>query len=229
MTTPSCSLAKKAVGYAAAEQVQSGMVVGLGTGSTANFFIERLIERQQEGLKIQVVPTSLHSQQQALNGKIPLADLQTLTQIDLTVDGADEIDSQKRMIKGGGGALLREKIVANLSHQRLIIVDSTKVVKHLGNFPLPVEVTPFAIHATIDQLHQLGYQGLLRKNAQNGLYVTDNGNYIFDIHLTFPLVKPEEEEQRICSIPGVLETGFFFHLAQKVLIGLADGTIKVWS
>lgn len=219
--------AKQAAGRAAAEFVESGMVVGLGTGSTASKFIERLIEKCRQGLKIRAVASSIESQKQAAAGNIPLLDINAITSLDLTVDGADEIDSHKRMIKGGGGALLREKIIASISRNTIIIVDESKVVSHLGKFPLPVEILPFGYPATLVQIEQLGYRPFLRKNPEGATFVTDNGNYICDIHFSNVLKDPEQDQIRLQGIPGVLSTGFFFHLAKKVIVSYYDGHIEM--
>lgn len=223
----SLDAAKIAAAKAAVAFVQDGMIVGLGTGSTASFFIGSLIQRCSEGLKIQAVATSERSLQQAVAGGIPIANLNDLTAIDLDVDGADEIDAQKRMIKGGGGALLREKIIASMSHEMIAIVDESKVVTHLGAFPLPVEIIPFGYKGTIHKIESLGYAGKLRMQEKtNNLYITDSGNFIFDINFPTLLESPEHEDEKLRSLPGVVETGFFFHLAGKVLIGHMDGTVE---
>ncbi len=221
------SLAKKAAGKAAADLVQSGMLVGLGTGTTATYFISSLIERCKQGLKICAVATSERSVKMAKEGNIPLADSSSIISIDLTVDGADEIDTQKRMIKGGGGALLREKIVASISKEVIIVVDSTKVVEHLGKFPLPLEITPFAQAAILHKLDVLGYRATIRKEADGQIYRTDNGNWIADIALPYPCLHPEKINAQLKEIPGILETGFFFHLANHVIIGFSDGTVEI--
>ena len=215
---------KKTVGYKAAEFVKSGMLVGLGTGSTAFYFIERLIQKQKEGLKIQAVASSNQSFQQAKEGKIPLIDIETVSFLDLTVDGADEIDPQKRMIKGGGGAHVREKIVASMSREMIVIVDESKLVPTLGKCKLPVEVLPFAKNATLHHITKAGYHGEFRK-AQQKLFSTDNGNLIIDIHFPKPLTQPEEVHETLIHIPGVVDTGFFFNLAGKVIIGFDDGQV----
>lgn len=218
---------KKAVAAKAASLIQDGMIVGLGTGSTAHYFIEQLIQRCKQGLKIQAVASSERSLEQARKGGIPLADINTLKTLDMYVDGADEIDPQKRMIKGGGGAMLREKILAKMSREMIVIIDESKLVQKLGNRPLPVEIVPFGHTATIHQLQLLGYTGTLRKASDNALYVTDNHNYLFDIHLdSFPQDPPMSHEQ-IISIPGVVDTGFFFDLAGRVVIGFLDGRVVV--
>ena len=216
---------KKKAGRQAADLIEGGMLVGLGTGSTVFFFIERLVERAKEGLKIEAVSSSIHSYNQAEEGGIPMADMDTITQIDLTVDGADEIDSQKRMIKGGGGALLREKILANTSREMLVIVDESKIVEKLGNHSLPLEILPFGYSATIDKIRVLGFRGELRRAGGTTPYRTDNGNFIYDVHFQELRENPEEDHDRLIQIPGVLETGFFFNLAGRILVGHENGTI----
>lgn len=219
-------LAKESVGKAAAALIQSDMLVGLGTGSTAECFITSLIERHRQGLNITAVATSQRSYEQAAAGGIPMRNMTEVLSVDLTVDGADEIDSQKRMIKGGGGALLREKIIASISNEVVIIVDESKLVDQLGTFPLPVEIVPFAYKAIINKIESIGYSGNLRQR-DNKNYITDNGNFIFDIHFKQKLTNPEEDQKKIRSIPGVVETGLFFNLANRVLIGCSDGSVKV--
>jgi ribose 5-phosphate isomerase A len=220
-------IAKKAAGQAAAKLIQEDMLVGLGTGSTAAFFIEALGKRCQDGLKIFAVATSQQSTHQAQLLGIPLKDPNTITMLDITVDGADEIDHHKNMIKGGGGALLREKLLAQASHEMIVIIDETKLVDHLGEHPLPVEIAPFVYRSTLQRLKAQGYQGVLRLNRENSPFVTDNGNYIFDIHYSNFILDPQKEEERLKSITGVLETGLFFNLAKRVIIGYEDGFIKI--
>jgi ribose 5-phosphate isomerase A len=217
--------AKKAAGKEAAKLIQNGMKVGLGTGSTAAYFIEELVQQCKEGLKIEVIATSLKSYVLARDGGIPLLDPNATTYLDITVDGADEIDPQKRMIKGGGGALLREKIVASMSQEMVVIVDEAKVVPLLGKCSLPIEIVPFAFQATIKALNQKGYFGKLRAKGDEA-FITDNENYIYDISFETPQDNPEYHEMVIKGIPGVVTTGFFFHLAGRVIIGCNDGTIK---
>lgn len=148
---------KKAIGEKAADLIQEGMIVGLGTGSTAYWFIESLIERHKKGLNIQVVASSKKSLEQARKGKLPLIDIDSLSFLDITVDGADEIDPEKRMIKGGGGALLREKIVATMSREMVVIVDESKLVQKLGKQKLPLEILPFGHKGTLHHINQLGF------------------------------------------------------------------------
>lgn len=211
---------KKKLGHEAAKLVQEGMLVGLGSGTTAAFFIESLGKRCQEGLKIQAVSSSLKSLEIAKKVGIPTLEMDNVTSIDLTIDGADEIDPQRRMIKGGGGAHVREKIIASTSKKMVVIVDESKLVTTLGKFGLPVEILPFGYKATIAKLNRLGFDGKLRGKP----FVTDNGNYIFDIHTPAFFPHPEESNELILHIPGVVDTGFFFDLVTNVLIGYADGT-----
>ena len=216
---------KKKVGRCAAELIKEGMIVGLGTGSTAYFFIEHLAARCQNGLKIKAVASSETSLTQAKKGGIPLTDINKLTHIDITVDGADEIDQKKRMIKGGGGALLREKIIATMSKEMIVIVDDSKLCDELGKHKLPVEVVPFATEATKHQMEKLGYTGAWRKAKDRTLYITDNGNYLFDIHFSKTREAPEQDHAALMQLPGVIDTGFFFNLATEVIVGFSDGQI----
>jgi ribose 5-phosphate isomerase A len=215
--------AKRAAGRKAAEWIQSGMVVGLGTGSTANYFIEALIERCHQGLHIQAVSSSRESTELAKKGRIEVLDINEVPRIDITVDGADEIDSKKRMIKGGGGAALREKILASASSEMIVIVDSTKLVPTIGRGKLPVEVLFYGSPATRSKLEALGYKGRWRHADDHTLFITENGNLIFDIQFPSPPLSPEEDHQRIRSVPGVIDTGFFFNLAGRVIVGHSDG------
>lgn len=227
MNLSKSDLAKKAAGQAAANLVENGMIIGLGTGSTAIHFIEALIERRCLGLDVKAVATSVRSQTLAERGTIPLLDINTLSFIDLTIDGADEITLDLQMIKGGGGALLREKIVAHMSKKMIVIVDESKVVKNLGKFPLPVEIVPFAHHVTLQFLNRMDYQPKLRLLDSQKPYVTDNGNYIADLTLPFPCLDPYTHNSRIRSLPGVVETGFFLEVANQMIIGYPDGKFEI--
>ena len=218
--------AKKAAGQKATELIKDGMVIGLGTGTTAYWFIESLIPLCKKKLKIHAVATSSASLEQARQGGIPIVDIDTITTIDLTVDGADEIDPQKRMIKGGGGALLREKIIASMSKEMIVIVDETKLVPKLGKCKLPVEITPFGHPSTIHRLKNLGFSGKIREK-EGTLYMTENGNYIYDIYLNPEKTHPSEDHQRIIQVPGVVETGFFLNLAGRVIVGFLDGHTRM--
>lgn len=216
---------KKSVGEKAASFVENGMLVGLGTGSTAACFIDSLIERCRQGLKITAVSSSIRSLDQARAGGIPILDMNQITDIDLTIDGADEIDPSNRMIKGGGGAHVREKILATSSKQMIVIVDESKIVPVLGRFGLPIEILPFGFNATINKIKKLGYDGSMRAQKDGSVYVTDNGNYIFDVHSPKQFPNPESDHDAIVNLAGVVDTGFFFNLPTRVLIGYSDGTV----
>jgi ribose 5-phosphate isomerase A len=220
---------KKAVAYKAAELIENGMHIGLGSGSTAFYFIERLIQRCKKGLKIHAIASSQQSFQQAKAGNIPLLNVETVTSLDLTVDGADEIDPQKRMIKGGGGAHVREKIVAMMSREMIVIVDESKLVPALGKHKLPVEILPFARDAIFHHISKAGYKGEFRKKADGSLFITDNGNLLVDIHFDALRENPEQDHETLLHIPGVVDTGFFFNLAGRVIIGFADGQLLIKS
>lgn len=211
--------AKRAAALAALDLIKNGMFVGLGTGSTAEVFIKELA---QKNLDIKCMATSKASEALAKQVGLTLIETETL---DITVDGADEIDPQLRMIKGGGGALLREKIIASISKQVIAIVDESKVVEHLGRFPLPIEVVPFAEKIIQNKIKTLGYPSRLRSDNDKP-FITDNGNHILDISLSHPCLDPESLDQQIRELPGVVETGFFLKLATIAIIGSSDGSVK---
>lgn len=216
---------KKAVGQKAATFVEEGMLVGLGTGSTASCFIESLIERCRDGLKITAVSSSIRSLDMAKAGGIPVLTMDEVTSIDLTIDGADEVDPKFRLIKGGGGALLREKIIASTSKRMIVIIDESKLVDELGRFGVPVEIIPFGYNATIAKMNHLGYKGGLRRANDDSAYLTDNGNFIYDIHTPTRFTDPEKDHHILIDLPGVVETGFFFNLPLRVLVGRKDGNV----
>ncbi len=219
--------AKELAGRKAASFIENGQIVGLGTGSTAVHFIDALIERCRGGLKIRAVPSSRHSADRAQAGGIEILDINSAPRIDITVDGADEIDPKKRMIKGRGGAHVREKILASSSTELVVIVDETKVVKRLGLAPLPVEVLFYGSPATRQKIENLGFKGKWRMNGDGTLFVSENGNLLFDIEFESPPQDPEGEHAKLIQIPGVIDTGFFFGLAGRVVIGYSDGSVKV--
>lgn len=219
--------AKQAAGTQAADWVQSGMIVGLGTGSTAFYFIQRLIERAREGLQIEVVASSRASAEIAQKGGLRLLDMNAAPHIDFTADGADEIDAQKRMIKGGGGAHVREKILAAASREWVAIVDETKVVDRLGKAKLPVEILLYGSPATRGKIEALGYTGKWRLQADGSLFLSENGNLLFDIYFPSPPTSPEQVHEALIHLPGVVDTGFFFHMAHRVIVGFPDGSVQV--
>lgn len=217
---------KKQLGHSSAALVEQGMLVGLGSGSTASCFIESLGARCSQGLKIQAVASSERSLALAHTVGIPTLSMDSITQIDLTVDGADEVDPHKRLIKGGGGAHVREKIVAAASCKVVIIVDEAKMVSVLGKCHLPVEILPFGFGSTIARLKEIGYEGRLRKTKEGALYITDNGNYLYDIDSPGAFPDPRIDHECIVSVAGVVDTGFFFDLPLSLLIGYADGRVE---
>lgn len=224
---PEIIVAKRAVGAVAAELIEEGMYVGLGTGSTTSYFIEALAARCLAGLNIYAVASSQQTIRQAHSLGIPLIDEQSITQLDITVDGADEVDPHKNMIKGRGGALLREKILAYSSREMVVIIDETKRVHQLGTSPVPIEISAFAYKTTLLRLTDRGYQGTLRLNCDGTPYHTDNGNYLYDIQFNPLILDPHAEDERLRHITGVLETGFFFHIAGRVIIGFKDGLTQI--
>ncbi|MEX0962378.1 MAG: ribose-5-phosphate isomerase RpiA [Simkaniaceae bacterium] len=219
---------KRAVGEKAADAISDGMVVGLGTGSTVAYFLTSLAKKIESGLKITAVASSKKTENIALELKIPLIDNQEITHIDITVDGADQITSDKMMIKGGGGALLREKIVATSSKELLVIVDETKVSENLGNIILPIEIEPFAYLSTLYKINAHGFKGELRIDG-NTPYLSDGGHLIYDITLNEILEDPLKTHQKLIGIPGVIETGLFFNIAGRVLIGKGNGEVEIWQ
>lgn len=214
--------ARRAVGY-----VQNGMVLGLGSGSTAAWAIQAIGERlQKEKLRVRGVPTSLRSRKLAEALHIPLIDLYETDEIDLTIDGADEVDPALHLIKGGGGALVREKIVACASRQLIIICDESKLKPVLGAFPLPVAIIPFGWETTRQRLEALHPEAAITlrqaAGASGAPYKTDDGLYILDMHLG-QIADVPDMERRIKQTVGVVEAGLFVGLAGKVIVGYPDG------
>ncbi|WP_430476891.1 ribose 5-phosphate isomerase A [Bacillus cereus] len=213
---------KQLAGEYAAGFVQDGMKVGLGTGSTVYWTIQKLGKRVQKGLSIQAVPTSKETEILAQQLNIPLISLNDIQTLDLTIDGADEIDSNLQLIKGGGGALLREKIVASSSKELIIIADESKIVTYLGAFPLPVEITPFSWKQTENKIQSLGCQTTLRlKN--NNTFITDNNNMIIDCVFPNHISNPTNLHDQLKMITGVVETGLFIDMTSKAIIGTENG------
>ena len=225
---------KKAVAEAAVNEVTNDMVVGLGSGSTAAIMIKTLANKIKAGelKKIRGVPTSFQSEVLALELGIPLIDLVSVSQIDLAIDGADEVNPDYQLIKGGGACHVREKLVASKANKLLIVVDQTKLVKNLNEiFPLPVEVLPSAWKQVKDVLEKMDSKCKLRMAEKKaGPVVTDQGNLILDALFNGGINNPKEIEQRINNIPGVLENGLFVDLTYKVLVGkIEDNQTIVYS
>lgn len=220
---------KKALGYAAAERIEDGMLIGIGTGTTVYYFIQALAERVRAGLQIRGCPTSQATSRLAILAKIPLLALNRLEgELDITVDGADQVDDSKRMIKGRGGALMREKIVATAARKTVIIIDEKKRIKELGHCLLPLEVLPVAAHWLLRLLEKKGFVGQIRQNKNGTPYLTDNQNHIIDLEIKETIGQPEELERDLKKIPGILETGLFLNLAHTILVGKKGG-VEVWS
>jgi ribose 5-phosphate isomerase A len=214
---------KQAAARAAVELVESGSIVGLGSGSTSSYAIRFLAERVRNGLNIVGIPTSENIRRLAEQLGIPLTTLGEHSRIDIDIDGADEIDPQLNLIKGGGGALLREKIVASISSRFVVIADSSKQVRCLGKFPLPVEVIAFAQSLIKPRIEALGAQVSLRTYAYGNPYVTDEGHHILDC--TFGEISdPARLAAWLRSIPGVIEHGLFIDMAEMALVG-KDGQV----
>ena len=213
---------KQLAGEYAATFVKDGMKIGLGTGSTVYWMIEKLGERVKEGLSFQAVPTSKETEVLAQQLNIPLISLNDIQSLDLTIDGADEIDSNLHLIKGGGGALLREKSLPPPSKELLIIADESKLVTHLGTFPLPVEIIPFSWKQTESKIQSLGCQTTLRlKN--NETFITDNNNMIIDCVFPHNITNPANLHNHLKMITGVVETGLFVNMTSKAIIGTKTG------
>lgn len=232
MTTLSpADRAKDASARAALHEVQDGMKLGLGTGSTAEFLVRALGERvAAEGLRLTAVPTSRRTAELAASVGIQTVTLDQAGQLDLTIDGADELDDALQLIKGGGGALLHEKIVASASERMLVIADDSKHVARLGSFPLPVEVIPFGwesssghIRKALDSLGHDGCDIVLRGGDQP--FRTDEGNLILDLKLGAIADAPGLAD-RLLAVPGVVETGLFIGIARKAILGAADGSVR---
>ncbi|PHD61776.1 ribose-5-phosphate isomerase RpiA [Bacillus wiedmannii] len=213
---------KLLAGEYAANLVKDGMKVGLGTGSTVYWTIQKLGERVKEGLSFQAVPTSKETEVLAKQLNISLISLNDVQSLDLTIDGADEIDANLQLIKGGGGALLREKIVATSSKELIIIADESKLVTHLGTFPVPVEIIPFSWKQTERKIQSLGCQTTLRlKN--NETFITDNKNMIIDCIFPHNISNPANLHTQLKMITGVVETGLFVNMTSKAIIGTENG------
>lgn len=215
---------KQAAGVAAAELVEDGMRLGLGTGSTVAYFLEALADRH---LDVAGVPTSEGTAERCRELGLPLLDIAEADRLDLTVDGADEIDHDLTLTKGGGGALLREKVVATLSDRLIVIATTDKLVDRLGDtFPLSIEVVPFAVAPVVRTLRSMGGEPVAR---DEGRYLTDNGNLIVDTRFPGGIEDPAVMDVTLTLIPGVVGVGLFIELADLALLGEPDGAVRELS
>ncbi len=212
---------KKIAGDKAAEYVEDGMTVGLGTGSTVNWTVIKLGEMVANGLKIRGIPTSVQTEKLAREHNIPLVDFSEVTDLDIAIDGADEIDPELNLIKGGGGALVREKLVAASSRRFIVVADDSKLVEKLGEFPLPVEIVPFAWETTEKRVAEFGINPQ-RRMKKGEPFVSDNGNYILDCNCG-AIDDPVDLHTKLKLLVGVVETGLFVGMTDIAIIAGTDG------
>jgi ribose 5-phosphate isomerase A len=218
--------AKQRAGERAVEFIEDGMAVGLGTGSTAYWVVERLGARVREGLRVRCVPTSRRTEEQARGLGIPLVTFSDVQQLDIAIDGADEIGPGLALIKGGGGALLREKLVAAAARRFVVVADASKRVEVLGKFPLPVEVVPFAWEVTARRVAEvLKVEPVQRRGAAGAVYLTDNGNYILDCRCG-EIREPAEAERELKLLTGVVECGLFVGMADLAVVA-TDSDVEI--
>jgi ribose 5-phosphate isomerase A len=218
-------IAKQIAGEKAAEFVKNNMIIGLGTGSTVTYTIKKIGEMVKNGLQIKAVSTSSMTSELARSLNIPLLSIDDVESIDLTIDGADEVNPQFHGIKGGGGALLFEKIVAKASKHNIWVVDPSKMVQYLGKFPVPVEVVPFGYRHVINTLEKAGFKPELRIR-DNKIYKTDSDNYIVDLRIS-QIDNPIELEKELKLISGVVENGLFINIVKTVIVGDEKGQIQI--
>jgi ribose 5-phosphate isomerase A len=217
---------KKIAGEKAVEHIEAGMVVGLGTGSTAYYAIKKIGDEVKEGLEVTCIATSKATEVIAKECGIPLSSLAEHPDIDVTIDGADEVDPNLNLIKGMGGALVREKIIASASRKVVIVADPSKIVNVLGiRSPLPVEVIPFGVNFCQKQLQKFGCKVEIRKK-NNEPFVSDNGNYVVDCFFK-KILAPKKLQREINCIPGVVDNGLFLNMADEVIIGTKNGIKKL--
>ena len=216
---------KEVVGKEAVKCVEDGMIVGLGTGSTVFYFVHALADRVKEGLNIQMVSTSIQTVELAKSLGLNIKELEEIDHIDLAVDGVDEIDKNFNAIKGGGAALFREKIVADIAKEVIWIYDESKDVEKLGKFNLPVEILPFGYSHTVRKLTEAGLNPVIRKK-DGEILITDNHNYIADLHLGYGF-DIEEVKQKLANIVGVVEHGLFLNMCKLCIKGTPGGAVII--
>ena len=216
---------KGVVGGGAVKYVEDGMIVGLGTGSTVFYFVHALADRVKEGLNIQMVSTSIQTVELAKSLGLNIKELEEIDHIDLAVDGVDEIDKNFNAIKGGGAALFREKIVADIAKEVIWIYDESKDVEKLGKFNLPVEILPFGYSHTVRKLTEAGLNPVIRKK-DGEILITDNHNYIADLHLGYGF-DIEEVKEKLANIVGVVEHGLFLNMCKLCIKGTPGGAVII--
>lgn len=215
---------KRIAGEKAAEYIKDGMILGLGTGSTAYYMIKKVGELVENGMNLKAVATSQSTENLAKKLNIPLVHIDEIERIDLCIDGVDEIDKDFNAIKGGGGALFREKIVATLANKVIWIMDESKLVDSIGKFPLPIEVLPYGYTQVIKKLKEYSFNPTIRMKDEN-IFITDNGNYIIDLHIRKPM-NITDVYNKVNGITGVLEIGLFINMCTRIIIG-TDSGIKI--
>ena len=216
---------KEVVGKEAVKYVEDGMIVGLGTGSTVFYFVHALADRVKDGLNIQMVSTSIQTVELARSLGLNIKELEEIDHIDLAVDGVDEIDKNFNAIKGGGAALFREKIVADIAKEVIWIYDESKDVEKLGKFNLPVEILPFGYSHTVRKLTEAGLNPVIRKK-DGEILITDNHNYIADLHLGYGF-DIEEVKEKLANIVGVVEHGLFLNMCKLCIKGTPGGAVII--
>ena len=216
---------KEVVGKEAVKYVEDGMIVGLGTGSTVFYFVHALADKVKEGLNIQMVSTSIQTVELAKSLGLNIKELEEIDHIDLAVDGVDEIDKNFNAIKGGGAALFREKIVADIANEVIWIYDESKDVEKLGKFNLPVEILPFGYSHTVRKLIEAGLNPVIRKK-DGEILITDNHNYIADLHLGYGF-DIEEVKEKLANIVGVVEHGLFLNMCKLCIKGTPEGAVII--
>ncbi|MGX7102591.1 ribose-5-phosphate isomerase RpiA [Gemella sanguinis] len=216
---------KEVVGKEAVKYVEDGMIVGLGTGSTVFYFVHALADKVKEGLNIQMVSTSIQTVELAKSLGLNIKELEEIDHIDLAVDGVDEIDKNFNAIKGGGAALFREKIVADIAKEVIWIYDESKDVEKLGKFNLPVEILPFGYSHTVRKLIEAGLNPVIRKK-DGEILITDNHNYIVDLHLGYGF-DIEEVKEKLANIVGVVEHGLFLNMCKLCIKGTPEGAVII--
>jgi ribose 5-phosphate isomerase A len=212
---------KRIAGQKVIEYIKDGMILGLGTGSTAYYMIKKVGELVQIGMNLKAVATSKSTENLAKELHIPLVQIDEIGRIDLCIDGVDEIDKHFNSIKGGGGALFREKIVANLADEVIWIMDDSKLVDSIGAFPLPIEVLPYGYTQVIRKLKEYSFNPIMRMKDGN-VFITDNGNYIVDLHIGNPM-DINDVYNKVNGITGVLEIGLFINMCNRIIVGTDNG------